>query len=459
MSREKIYEWGRKLDAGEGHDPLLDISRRLSSLHIKSVSTPTDFREALLDNLLSKHKPQSASTPRPRRFLTLDVVVAVMIVALLMGTFLVNLWEPSSPGAGITPGNQPIAGSGTSTGIHAAPPLLVSPQSCAQASPSEVPHVSLPLRPDRVLGGGTVENGPFIFDLWLYCDTELGTEISPYLSIGGLGMHNAWVYVGPYVDGDVLYSFGVLPDISPSTGWDDQGLTTLSGGSTTRGFCCQEESELRQAIQAGERIAFAMKVESGAGSYGAVLSFRLVEAADGYNPQDIIVLPLSQEPYEPFVGGGDDSYVRGLRNATFIGPLEMSIPGGNATAGQGWLELTIGPDGTSIVLWRYSLLHAYCSNDSGRLRQEDYGFVMSAGFPTPVLIENGMFEFDYAGELKVSGQFTSPTEVIAEVKILTVGYPDRTGNFFMCDFGTWNWSAEATVPPYSEFIIPRGIPE
>ncbi|MBU0511266.1 MAG: hypothetical protein KKD28_06540 [Chloroflexi bacterium] len=125
---------------------------------------------------------------------------------------------------------------------------------------------------------------------------------------------------------------------------------------------------------------------------------------------------------------------------TFTGPLEMSIPGRNATAGQGSLELTIRPDGAAIVFLRYSLRRANCYNDSGTIRHEDYGWTTSFPLPEPAFIVDGMFEFNYAGELKVSGQFTSPTEAIATVEISTE--EPATGGSFTCDFGTWIWSGE-----------------
>ena len=127
---------------------------------------------------------------------------------------------------------------------------------------------------------------------------------------------------------------------------------------------------------------------------------------------------------------------------TFTGPLEVSIPGRNATAGQGSLELTIRPDGAAIVFLRYSLRGANCYNDSGTIRHEDYGWTLSAApFPEPAFIVDGKFEFNYPGELKVSGQFTSPTDAIAMVEISTEEII-ATGVFFTCDFGTWIWSGE-----------------
>lgn len=292
MFKKKIVEWGRQLDAGDGHDPLLKLSKLLQSMKPRPVTAPADFRDALLDDLLVKHGAMIPSDRPSARDLAVDFAFGAMAIAVVA----IAIWSLkgliASGELRITPGHPALAGAETSVDI---PPLQISPESCAQASPSEIPHVSLPLRPDRVLGGGTVESGPFVFDLWLYCDSGLGPDIGPYLSIGGLGMHNAWVYMGPNVDGEVLYSFGVLPDISPSGGWD-HGLTTLSAAyHIHHGFCCQEESVLRQAIQSGGRVEFAVKVESGAGTYGAVLSFMLIEAADGYDAQDIRVMPLMEQ--------------------------------------------------------------------------------------------------------------------------------------------------------------------
>jgi hypothetical protein len=45
--------------------------------------------------------------------------------------------------------------------------------------------------------------------------------------------------------------------------------------------------------------------------------------------------------------GGDFDIVRPQPGATFIGPLELSLSDGNATAGEGELELTITADGAA----------------------------------------------------------------------------------------------------------------
>ena len=154
--------------------------------------------------------------------------------------------------------------------------------------------------------------------------------------------------------------------------------------------------------------------------------------------------PAPANTPEPFVRvEPDPDTVWHPHEVTFIGPLEMSIPGRNATAGQGRLELTIRRDGMAIVFLRYSLLHATCSDDSGTIRRENYGWTLSTSLPGPAFIVNGMFEFNYPenGLKVVSGHFTSPTEAIAMVEISTEE-GIATGDSFICDFGTWIWSGE-----------------
>ncbi len=182
---------------------------------------------------------------------------------------------------------------------------------------------------------------------------------------------------------------------------------------------------------------------------GLILLLILPVTACGTSPQPTNIptptnTPAPANTAEPFVlVERDPDIVWHPHEVTFTGPLEMSIPGRNATAGQGWLELTIRSDGAAIWFLRYSIRGANCSNDSGTIRNENYGWTLSAPLPGPAFIVDGMFEFDSWNGLKVvSGQFTSPTEAIAMVEISTGGAPEGTKGYSICDFGTWIWSGE-----------------
>lgn len=138
--------------------------------------------------------------------------------------------------------------------------------------------------------------------------------------------------------------------------------------------------------------------------------------------------------------GGDSDTVRPQPGATFIGPLELSLSDGNATASEGELELTITADGAAIASSGYSLLNTKCSNDAGTITIESGGWATTLTPAQPVAIANGKFEFN-VGDLKISGQFTAPTEATATVEISTeesVG----AGSSITCDFGSWNWNGK-----------------
>ncbi len=136
--------------------------------------------------------------------------------------------------------------------------------------------------------------------------------------------------------------------------------------------------------------------------------------------------------------GGDSDAVKPQSGATFIGPMEVSHAGENATASEGELQLTITTDGAAIASASYSLVNTKCSNDEGTVTIESGGFATTLTPAQPAAISNGKFEFN-VGEIKISGQFTAPTEATATVEISTeegVGM----GSSITCDFGSWSWS-------------------
>lgn len=123
--------------------------------------------------------------------------------------------------------------------------------------------------------------------------------------------------------------------------------------------------------------------------------------------------------------------------ATFTGPMQVRLSGGNGTASEGELELTITEDGTAIASASWTLLKAKCSNDSGSIVIESVGWTSSLVPAQPVPIANGTIEFNFS-DLRINGQFTSPTEANATIEISTE-VDVASGDSIICDCGTWNW--------------------
>ncbi|MEN6524040.1 MAG: hypothetical protein ABFD14_09990 [Anaerolineaceae bacterium] len=135
--------------------------------------------------------------------------------------------------------------------------------------------------------------------------------------------------------------------------------------------------------------------------------------------------------------------------ATFSGPLELIRSGTNGKVSSGELEITIAEDGTSIISVTFSLSNMICSNESGGIKITSDGFSTTTTFSQPAAIANGKFELDIGGsdeEIRIDGQFTSPTEANATVQIstTTIVAPPGTSlrESISCDYGSWNWSGE-----------------
>jgi hypothetical protein len=121
--------------------------------------------------------------------------------------------------------------------------------------------------------------------------------------------------------------------------------------------------------------------------------------------------------------------------------MTVSVPGEYATAGEGELELVITEDGMAIATVGYSLMDIRCSNPAGSVIVESGGWSSTLEPAQSIPIANGQFEFDL-GDLKVNGQFTSPTEATATIDIAS-DVDIMTAQPLLCDFGTWDWSGSA----------------
>lgn len=153
---------------------------------------------------------------------------------------------------------------------------------------------TLGVREDALPGAGFVQDGPFVFYLGLYEDPELGAGLgggaSKMSDLLGIGAIASWRYNGPDItspDGEVvateLYGAptnmrGLISYRSLASGRQDGRL----GGGIL----------LPDGATSGDDVTLAIRVDIPGGSYGASLTFTLVETAVGLEPSDIRVQGL-----------------------------------------------------------------------------------------------------------------------------------------------------------------------
>jgi hypothetical protein len=231
-----------------------------------------------------------------------------VIAAFLLFLFLANLLAScSTPWTiaelpTVTSPAQTFQPAGSST---ASPGVPVEPTPSAQtslleASPIEtgtsVPEASITVpdqpTPEEPLGGGTIQDGPFLFDLRLFRDPTLSQQpitTSLYSDLNGVGTYMYWFYQGPDVIGPVETYFGTLPSLDQLSQASYPSISLDSSGGRTGGIVIPGGFFLSGESKVGDRIRLALKVVTPKGKYGAVLGFTLKQGANGFEPTDISI--------------------------------------------------------------------------------------------------------------------------------------------------------------------------
>jgi hypothetical protein len=171
------------------------------------------------------------------------------------------------------------------------PPLAVSSDACSSATVPKDPPLDSSFASKKVLGGGKLESGLFLFEAYLYCDPALvpdATEAGLKSDIAELGVHTAWRYDGPDIAGPVELFWGFAKAAQPSGGWDG-GLTRGSMAMYTGGIV---SAEAASAITKGDLLQLTFSIKATGVEAGAVLSFDMVASDDGYTPRHIAIESL-----------------------------------------------------------------------------------------------------------------------------------------------------------------------
>jgi hypothetical protein len=146
--------------------------------------------------------------------------------------------------------------------------------------------------PEQPLGGFTIQDGPFNFDLRLFRDPVFGTKpvaSSLYSNLEGIGVYSVWEYHGPDLTGPVTVYWGIEPDVSAllsQKNFDQERVQDGNSGGRSGGLI------LPVGSQAGDVVRAILKIETTQKTYGVVMSFILKEGSQGLEPTEVSVQSL-----------------------------------------------------------------------------------------------------------------------------------------------------------------------
>jgi len=174
---------------------------------------------------------------------------------------------------------------------------LAQPTMSLEFPPTETPTPLVVIAPseptpENLIGGGTIQDGPFVFDLRLFRDPTFSQQpvaASLYSDLNGVGAYLYWVYQGPKAIGPVQTYWGTLPQFDQLIQATYTSINKRSSGGRTGGVLLPGGSFLPGESKVGDHIQVALKVQTPNGEFGAVLHFTLNQGANGFEPIDISV--------------------------------------------------------------------------------------------------------------------------------------------------------------------------
>jgi hypothetical protein len=176
--------------------------------------------------------------------------------------------------------------------------MLAIDTSTPDNSMHEPLFIPLQPTPTDTIGGGTVENGPFFFDLRLFHDSSFNQQpvaSSLYSDMNGIGSFMYWCYQGNKPSGPIETYWGTLPQLNQLLQETYVSVQPGSCGGRTGGIMLPGGSFLSGESKAGDQVQVVLKVRTADGEFGATISFTLTQGSNGFEPIDISVKPL-QEP-------------------------------------------------------------------------------------------------------------------------------------------------------------------
>jgi hypothetical protein len=165
----------------------------------------------------------------------------------------------------------------------------------ARATPSIPPPQPQPT-PQDVLGGGTIANGPFTFDLRLIRDASFSRQpvtTSLYSDLETIGAWTYWFYTGEAAIGPVQTWYGTVPQVEALLQAAYPSVQPGSSGGRSGGVLLPGGAYMAGSSQPGDRVQLVLRVTTAGAEYGAMLSFTLQQGPNGLEPSNITVEPLS----------------------------------------------------------------------------------------------------------------------------------------------------------------------
>lgn len=165
--------------------------------------------------------------------------------------------------------------------------------------PTGTPTVMPPPQPtpQDTLGGGTIFDGPFMFDVRLIRDPTLNQHpvaTSLYSDLYGVGAWMYWYYTGADVIGPVKTYWGTLPQLNHLL-QDYPSIQLGNSGGRNGGIMLPGGLFVPGKSKPGDRVRVALKVVTPDSEYGAVISFTLQQGLNGFEPTDISEDVLSEQ--------------------------------------------------------------------------------------------------------------------------------------------------------------------
>lgn len=174
-------------------------------------------------------------------------------------------------------------------------PTSMPAATLALSTETSRPIISLPPpqpTPQNVLGGGTVSDGHFVFDLRLFRDPafdEHPVATSLYSDMEGIGAWMYWYYTGADTIGPVETYWGTLPQLDQLLQETYNSVQLGSSGGRTGGVMLPGGFFVPGESKPGDRVQVALKVVTPDGEYGGLLVFTLTQGTNGFEPTNISV--------------------------------------------------------------------------------------------------------------------------------------------------------------------------
>ena len=299
---EKAKKLAELLDGFRAEAGLLPEERDALELRARFQALAPDAQERA--ELRRRNPAGGRARQNSRSWLqTVEVLAAVILLAAaIVGMPRLMRSRPQIPAVAI----QPTTTAAAVEVVTATPepakaaPLALAPDVCKETSNLfSFPEEATPGLPGQqelsggLLGGGELESGDFVFKLWLACDPifqRSGGSGIGYSEIDGLGLVLSWTYNGPGQDGQLTTFAGVEPYVRERGGSEPVGPGTnfeITGLSLPKGVIADWQA-------ADARLRYVLKAQLPDGSLaGAALTFTLAREADGFRPQDIRLVALS----------------------------------------------------------------------------------------------------------------------------------------------------------------------